>query len=110
MNLFDNPVTATIAVGTLGFIVSLLTWYQGRKVSDVTERSGVASNQLAAVEQLIGGLKQFTIILQADNKELRENIDALGIKLKAIVDERDALLKEMNRLNKLYKINGSNGK
>lgn len=106
-DVLNNPTVIGLLVAIPSFVLGYLAYRQSKKVDKTTEQSGIANNQLNAVGQVLSGLNQLIDSLQADNKELRENIKAIGIKLKEVLDERDILLKEINRLNKLYKINGN---
>lgn len=106
-DLLNNPAIIGLVVAIPSFVLGYLAYRQSKKVDRATEQSGVADDQLNAVGQVLSGLNQLIDNLQDDNKELRENIKLIGIKLKEVVEERDALLKEINRLSRLYNINGT---
>lgn len=108
-DLLSNTAVIGFIVGIPSLILGYLVYKQSQKVDKTTEQSGIANTQLTAVGQVLSGLNQLIDNLQTDNKELRENIKAIGIRLKEVIDERDTLIKEMDKLNKLYK-NGNDRK
>lgn len=105
-DMLNNPVLIALIAAVPSFLLGYLAYRRSIEVDRVTEQSGVANTQLTAVGQVITGLNQLIDNLQADNKELRETIKTIAIKLKEVVDERDKLVAEVNNLNKTIKVNG----
>lgn len=101
--IFDNPNIAALVVGIPSFIVAILAFYQSRKVDKATEKAGVASANIVAVNQVIDGLNQLIDNLQSDNKLLRESITYLNTRLQEALVEREKLHQELRLLKEKYK-------
>lgn len=100
--ILDNPAIVGVIVGIPSFILGILAYHQSRKVDRITEKQGVASANITAVNQVIDGLNQLIDNLQADNKLLREGISNLNLRLQEALSDRDKLREELRLLEKKY--------
>lgn len=101
--LLDNPLFAVLVGAVPSFILGILAYRRSQKVDKATEQSAIANTHRDAIGQVITGLNQLIDNLQTDNKELRDIIADLGIKLKEVVDERDIVVAELHELQKTFK-------
>lgn len=99
--ILNNPALVGLLVGIPSFILGVLAFYRALKSDKAAAQSVFATTQMAAIDQVIKGLNQIIDTLQADNKELRETINDLGVKLKEILEERELLKEEIRKLKTL---------
>lgn len=100
MSFFQSPIIIALIAGLPAFILGILAYTRARKVDEVTEQSGVVSQQVAGVNQVIEGLNRLILNLQEDNRLLRENVMALDLKLQKLNDEYELLRKEVLAMSK----------
>lgn len=102
MEWLSNPAVLLLLGAIPGFTLGILGYWRSRQVDKATEKTEFILAQSTAVQQVISGLNQLIDALQQDNKELRENIKIIAIKLSEVVNERDLLVKETGKLKDKY--------
>ena len=104
-----GQVIQAVVIGLPSFALGYLAYRRSRKVDAVAEQSGVATETRAGIAQIIDGLNKLIDQQQEDLVRLR---DALG---KSVSDalardkECNEMRKQLNRLNRKYGDNDSNG-
>lgn len=100
----NSPIILALIAAVPSFILGILAWRRSVKVDKNTEQAATALAQSTAAAQVLEGLNKLIENLQEDNKELRGNITEVAKKLKEALAERDKLRRELDKLNKRYKI------
>lgn len=102
MNFYDNPAFVGLAIGMPSFFLGYLAYRRSVRVDQISEQSGIATSTRAGTAQIIEGLNQLIDNLQDDNKNFRDDIKYLTLRLDQISNERDALKAELSRMHKMY--------
>lgn len=101
-NIWSNPIIVGVVVAIPSFILGYLGYIRSVKSDKVAEDSTIASTNTAAINQVIDGLNKLVDGLQEDNKDLRESVVSLSIKLKETIKENSELVKQVENIKKKY--------
>lgn len=103
-NIWSNPIIVGVVVAIPSFILGYLGYLRSIKSDKVAEDSTIASTNTAAINQVIDGLNNLIDGLQEDNKDLRESVISLSVKLKETIRENSQLAKQVEDIRKKYGI------
>lgn len=101
----------TAIIGSISILsAATLGWFTYRRsvrVDESSERTGIASSNVAGTAQAFEGLKKtidamntYITVLENDRKVAKEDV-------KLLTQQRDALQKELNRMYRKYGENGN---
>lgn len=88
-----KQILVGVAIAAPTLLLGLLGWYQAKK----TANSNMSAKQ---IDQLLGGYRDFTQEVQADNEDLRKEIDKLKDQYKLCEEGRIKLTREHKKISK----------
>lgn len=110
MNWEAFAIVATAVGGPVaGAYLSYKTLKRAQHVDEITERSGIATESRAGVQQIFDAqdrvheqLQRLVDQVQEENKDWRVKSADLNVRLDACFTEREALRRELNRMYRKY--------
>lgn len=100
MQWLEHPLILILAGAIVPSILGIMAYRRGVIADRKAELSESRNTSIASVAQIIQGLESLGDSLQEDNKVLRENIRQCAIKLEQAMADKNALLEEIQRLNR----------
>lgn len=98
--IFENPAVIGLIVALPSALLGWLGYRRSRQNDLVAERAGIATSQSASIGQVVEGMDRLVANLQADNRELREHVKELNLKLDQIISECQDLKRELAALSR----------
>jgi hypothetical protein len=96
---WEQPAVIGVVVAIPSLILGYFAHRRAVKIDRATEQSGIASNDIEAVGQVIDGLNKLVVNLQEDNKYLRQEIIDHRIKLAELSTSYATLKREVDQIN-----------
>lgn len=100
---WDNPAVIGLLIAVPSFVLGLLGYLRSRKVDEVAEQSGAASQDINKVGQVIDGLNSLVTSLQDDNKTLRQEIEGLRSRLAELRASYEKMEGEIDALKNAWR-------
>src|SRR5688572_27423201 len=97
-----DTVVQALLIGLPATVLGLLAYRRSRRVDAVAAQSGIATETRAGTAQIIEGLNHLIDNLQEDNAVIRADFKYLTTRLDTVIEERDALRREVAELRRKY--------